>query len=692
MRARGPLDLAPVSLVVLEDLSLSFGSQRIVEALDLRVGEKDRIGLIGPNGSGKSTLMRIFAEQQSPDGGSVRRAKNLRIGYLSQDIVLDTDQGLVEYVLASVPGRSTLEAELAATQAELDAVAARADADPTAMEETLALSEQLASLHERLAAFETLYSEHEAHRILSGLGFGADDGTRPLGEFSGGWRMRAALAALLFAQPDLLLLDEPTNHLDFPSVAWLGAFLQRYNRAFVLICHDREFLNEQIDRVVSFEPEGVRQYRGNYEKYLRQRRDEEEILANQARNLAREREKAEAFIDRFRAQANKAKAVQSRIKALEKMGEVHTFEARRIMRFRFPPTERCSDQVLKVEGLSKSFGDLHLFDGLDLRVRRGDKIGIIGVNGAGKTTLLRMIAGELEQDDGQVSLGAHVKPGYYAQHHADALDRSETIFEAVQRAAPEAGQTRVRTICGAFLFGGDTVDKRVAVLSGGERARVALARIMINPGNFLLMDEPTNHLDLESSESLAEALRSYDGTLIFVSHNRSFIRTLATKIWDVAEGRVEEYPGTLDEYEHARALREEGQVAKSSELSPAPANVVPASPKADVPTSQDSGGARLSRAELKAKKRAEAEARKARAKKVGPLEKKIAKLEAEIEACETEQKELSAELARPRTYEDAAKKNACLDAYQAVTERLDTATAAWEIAQAQLEEAEAALG
>ena len=683
-----------MSLVVLEDLSLSFGSRRIVEHLDLRIAEGDRIGLIGANGSGKSTLLRILADQQAADSGAVRRVKNLRLGYLSQDIELDLEQSLLDHVLSSVPGRASLEEELATTQLELDEVAARAAEDPAAIEATMQLSEQLATLHERLARFETLYAEHEAHRILSGLGFAPEDAARPLREFSGGWRMRGALAALLFAQPDLLLLDEPTNHLDLPSVAWLGAFLQRYGRAFVLICHDREFLNEQIARVVSFESEGVRQYRGDYESYRKQRAEEEEILANQARNMAREREKAEAFIERFRAQANKAKAVQSRIKALEKMGEVTLYEPRRIMRFRFPPSARCSDQVMTVEGLRKSFGDLHLFEGLDLRVARGDKIGIIGVNGAGKTTLLRMMAGELEADGGDIRLGTHVNPGYYAQHHADALDAGDTVYTAVARAAPDEGQTRVRTICGAFLFGGDDVDKPVSVLSGGERARVALARLMIRPGNLLLMDEPTNHLDLESSESLAHALRDYDGTLVFVSHNRSFIRTLATKIWDVSKGRVETYPGSLDEYLYACRLRAEGasdEAAPSAKAdAPAVAKAAPAPAKVE-PTSTDADG-KGSRADQKAKKRAEAERRKARSKKVRPLERRVAELEARIETLEAEQKELSAKLALPAVYEDAAEKSKCLDAYQASAEALDDATAAWEVAQAELESALAELG
>jgi ATP-binding cassette subfamily F protein 3 len=671
-----------VSTVVLEDLSLSFGKKRIVEALDLRIAEGDRIGLIGPNGSGKSTLMKILAGQIEPDSGAVRRVRGLRVGYLSQDIQLDLERSLLSYVRDSVPGRETIETDIQEAQAALDA----SIAEGTDEARTLELSARLAELHERLTHFETLYSEHEAQRILAGLGFSTADGTRPLGEFSGGWRMRAALAALLFQQPDLLLLDEPTNHLDMPSVTWFGHFLQRYGRAFVLICHDRDFLNEQINRVVSFEVEGVRTYKGNYEHYRKQRAEEEEVLSNQARNLAREREKAEQFINRFRAQANKAKAVQSRIKALEKMGEVHSFESRRIMRFRFPPCERTGNEVMRVEGLSKSFGDLHLFSGLDLRVARGEKIGIIGVNGAGKTTLLRMMAGEIPADAGELRTGSRVEMGYYAQHHAEALDRGSTIFEEVSRVDGTQSQTRVRNICGAFLFQGDDVDKRISVLSGGERARVALAKLMLKPGNFLLMDEPTNHLDLESSESLAETLSEYDGTLIFVSHNRSFIRTLATKIWNVADGKVEEYPGTLDEYMHSLELRSEETDAAPKSPKPAP-SVVSAPSKSEAAPAKP----KRSRSEERARKRAEAEARKARAKKLGPLEKEVQTLEARIETLEAEQKERSGELARPEVYEDPSRKSELLDAYSEAAEKLDELTARWEIKSAELEELAAEL-
>jgi ATP-binding cassette subfamily F protein 3 len=431
---------------------------------------------------------------------------------------------------------------------------------------------------------------------------------------------------------------------------------------------------------VSLELEGLRSYPGNYEKYLEQRAEEETILAGKAKNLARERERLTRFVDRFRAQANKARAVQSRIKALERMESVETYQKRGVMRFSFPPTARTVAEVVRVEGLRKAYGDHVVFPGIDLTVRRGEKIGIIGVNGAGKTTLLRMLAGELKQDSGAIKLGNGVELGYYAQHHADMLDLGSTIYEVVQRASPETAPSRVRSICGAFMFSGDDVDKPIKVLSGGEKARVALARLLVAPGNLLLMDEPTNHLDLASSESLAASLGTFDGTLVFVSHNRSLIRTLATKIWNVEDQRVEVYPGTLDEYMYSMAQRRLAVATADTAPRRDPRGAVPVPPAAK------------SRDDDKARKRREAEARRQRSVKLGPLEKTVAQLEDRISALEAEQKARSAELADPGVYDEAARRNKLLSDYQAASDKLEELTARWEVAMAALEAAKAALG
>jgi ATP-binding cassette subfamily F protein 3 len=664
-----------MSLVVLDEVTLFFADRMIFDAASLRLGHGDRIGLIGPNGSGKTTLLKVIAGEQEVDDGKVTRANGIRIGWLPQEISIASGRSLIDMILSSVPGRAELDGRLAAAEAGLEE-ASRAGADEATLLDAAA---DIAELHDRIDHFERFFGEHEALTILAGLGFSPGEEARDIGEFSGGWKMRGVLAGLLFQRPDVLMLDEPTNHLDMPSVAWFSDFLKRWNRCFILISHDREFLNEQISQVVSLELEGIRTYPGNYEKYVEQRAEEETILAGKAKNLERERERLTTFINRFRAQANKAKAVQSRVKWLEKMESVETYQKRGVMRFSFPPTSRTVADVIRVEGLRKAYGDHVVFPGVDLTVRRGEKIGIIGVNGAGKTTLLRMLAGELPHDGGAIKIGSGVEVGYYAQHHADMLDLGATVYEVVQRAAPDTPPARVRSILGAFMFSGDDTDKPVKVLSGGEKARVALARLLVAPGNLLLMDEPTNHLDLASSESLAASLGTFDGTLVFVSHNRSLIRTLATKIWNVEDQRVEIYPGTLDEYMYSMAQR---RIAIATAQDAPRRDVRGAVPQSAVKSRDDD----------KVRKRREAEARQKRSVKLGPLEKTVAQLEERISVLEAEQKARSAELADPRVYDEAARRNKLLSDYQAASDKLEELTARWEAAMAELEAAKANLG
>jgi len=365
------------------------------------------------------------------------------------------------------------------------------------------------------------------------------------------------------------------------------------------------------------------------------------------------------------------------VKMLEKMESVETYAKRGTMRFSFPPTERTVNDVVRVEGLKKAYGAHVVFPGIDLTVRRGEKIGIIGVNGAGKTTLLRMIAGELPRDGGNIKLGAGVEVGYYAQHHADTLDLSATVYEVVQRKSPDTPPSRVRSILGAFMFSGDDVDKPVKVLSGGEKARVALARLLVKPGNLLLMDEPTNHLDLASSESLAASLNTFDGTLVFVSHNRSLIRTLATRVWNVEDGKVETYPGTLDEYMYSMSLRRQALAVDDTG--------VKRDPRGAVPQKQA-----VSRDDDKQRKRREAELRQKRSAKLGPLEKQVAQLEERISTLEAEQKTRSAELSDPTVYDDAARRNKLLTDYQSAADKLEELTGRWEKSMAELEAAKAA--
>jgi ATP-binding cassette, subfamily F, member 3 len=673
-----------MSLVVLDDVTLFFGDRLVFDSISLRLGHGDRVGLIGPNGSGKTTLLKIIAGDQEVDDGVVTRANGVRVGWLPQDISISGGRTLIDMILSSVPGKKELDAQLAAVEEKLSSEGLDDD-------QMIDLAGELGVLHERIDHFDRFFGEHEALAILAGLGFALGDEKRDIGEFSGGWKMRAVLAGLLFQRPDVLLLDEPTNHLDMPSVAWFGEFLKAWTGCFILISHDRDFLNDQIKRVVSLELEGLRSYPGNYEKYIQSREEEETILKGRAKNLAAERERLTSFINRFRAQANKAKAVQSRVKMLEKMETVDVYEKRGTLRFAFPSVSRVGGEPIKVEGLTKAYGEHVVFGKpVDLAVRRGEKIGIIGVNGAGKTTLLRMMAKEIPYDKGTIKIASGVEVGYYAQHHADTLDMDATIYEIISRAAPEASPAKVRSMCGAFMFSGDDVDKYARVLSGGERARVALAKLCIAPGTLMLMDEPTNHLDLASSEALTESLKSYEGTLVFVSHNRSLIRNLATRIWNVEDGKVETYAGTLDEYMYS--MSERRKAAGGDEVAALKIK------NASAPTKHATGKvaavvvAPVSKEDDKARKRREAEERNKRNNKVGPLEKQVAQLEERIAGLETEQKLRSTELADPSVYDDAARRNKLLADYQSSQDTLDELNVRWEKSMADLEAMRAQLG
>jgi ATP-binding cassette subfamily F protein 3 len=552
--------------------------------------------------------------------------------------------------------------------------------------DTMDVAGRLASLHERLLHYDVHYSEHEALSILAGLGFSPGDLDRPLEQLSGGWRMRAILASLLFQQPDLLLLDEPTNHLDMPTVAWFADFLARYKRAFILICHDRDFLNEQISRVISIEQEAVRQFSGNYEQYVKQRVEEEQVLENKAKNLQRQREQAERFIARNRARKDRAKQVQSRIRSLEKMQSVDIYRKRRVMHFSFPSCARAGQEVVRLKDVTKRYGDNVVFNRLDLRVQRGERIGVIGPNGAGKTTLLKLMAGEARPESGTVKLGYNVEAGYFAQHLSETLNRNATVYEEVAARGPDAGVTHIRTLLGSFLFSGDDVDKKVAILSGGERSRVALARLLINPGNLLLMDEPTNHLDLESSESLADSLSTYDGTLIFVSHNRSLIRRLASRIWHVDNGEVETYPGILDEYLDScrRRLAAPGQPDVVTAEKPAAQRGKKPPPRA-VEKPKAAGAGKRTRAENRERKRLEALLREERSRRLSSLRSRVSELEEEIFRLEELQKERSALLADPGVYADKERSTELIRSFNRDKQRLEELTEQWERAQARLE-------
>jgi ATP-binding cassette subfamily F protein 3 len=646
-----------MSLVNAQDLSVAFGERVLFDGAGFVIGPTDRLGLVGANGTGKSTLMKILAGQIVPDAGTLVLRRGARVGYLPQDLAALPEGALVEMVLGTVPGHDALRARLADTEAAL----ARAE-DPT---EQLELAQQLADLHTEVEHFEERYGRHRAERILAGLGFRTEDLVRPTSEFSGGWRMRAALAGLLLQDPDLLLLDEPTNHLDLPTLAWFDDFLRRSRKALVLISHDRDFLNRQIGRVLSLEIEGLRSYPGTYDDYRRHRAEEMEQLVARAENVAAKRAALEAFVARFRAKATKARQAQSRVKMLERLETVELQQERARVQFAFPEVARSGREVATFTQVRKAYGARVIYDGLEATIQRGQRVAVVGMNGAGKTTLLKLLAGESTPDGGTVTLGHNVVLGYYAQHHGEALDRNATILEEVAKLAPDKPQSFVRGVLGSFLFSGDDVDKKIAVLSGGERARVALAKLLLVPSNLLVMDEPTNHLDLDSSEALIEALKGYGGTLVFVSHNRSFLNQLATEVWDVREQRVVPYPGNLDDY-----LYHLQQAVNAAEQSAS----------ADGAAAKEAPRAVSERD----RRRAEAEARQRRSALEGPLKREIASLETAIAALEATQKEREGQLADPALYDDFARARPIIDAHNAARSELEALYVKWEDAQARL--------
>lgn len=651
-----------MSLIAVNNLTLSFGGRTIFNNIGFQINNQDRIGLVGPNGSGKTTLLRILTGEISLGATMVSVAQGVRIGYLPQDISKTAKGTIFDSVINSTPGKKDRDRRL--KQLEYDLKQAE---NP---EHQTKIAHQIADIHQEISHYDLRFSVHRAEDILAGLGFSNESFNTPLSELSGGWKMRAVLAGLLFQEPDVLLLDEPTNHLDFPSVLWLEEFLFNYKQSMILICHDRKFLNRQINRVISLEPEGLRIYTGNYDIYLEARQQEENVLEARARHQEQKVKEAKRFIERFRAKASKARQAQSKIKMLKKQEIIETYKKPNVMHFSFPDVERSGDMVVVIQGVRKTFSGQHLYQDLNLVVRRGERIAIIGKNGVGKTTLLKMIAGEIATNRGTIQLGHNVTMSYYAQHHSELLDERSTILEEVSKIVPNAGVGFVRGVCGAFLFSGDEVEKRVGVLSGGERARVALARTLVKPQNLMLMDEPTNHLDILSCDVLAKALQEYKGTLLFVSHNQGFINRVATKIWDISDGNVEEYPGTLDEYvDHVKRCKKAEPDGKEGEKKKEEAVKKPKTEKLTA----------------KERRRIGAERRMIINQKLGPIKKELAKIELRIDELEKKEKNVSEQLADPETYQDTTRSEPLIGEYRDVKIELSQLMRKWEHQQENLE-------
>jgi ATP-binding cassette subfamily F protein 3 len=634
-------------VIALEAVSKAYGGQQVLRDCRWRIGRGERIGLVGPNGAGKTTLCRILAGAEAPDAGRVHVDSGVTVGYLPQEVTGGEDRTVLAEALAGFEGLWRLEAELERLAASM----ARPGADPS-------LTQAYGEIQHRFEALGGYRLEAQAKAILGGLGFHPDEVHRGLHEFSGGWRMRAALARLLLLRPDLLLLDEPTNHLDLESLGWLEGFLAAYEGSVVLVSHDRYFLNRMATSVAEVSAGTVAVYPGDYDRYLVEREAHRALLEARARNQAKRVAEIERFIERFRYKATKARQVQSRIKMLERLDRIEVESAARRIHFAFPQPPRTGRLVARLTGIHKAYGDTVVYAGLDFTVERGERVALVGANGAGKSTLLRILAGVLPFERGERTLGTHVAAHYYAQHQLDALDPAETVLGEIERADPEAPLQRLRTILGCFLFGGDSVDKRVSVLSGGEKARLALAKMLVRPAALLCMDEPTNHLDLASKEVLEEALAGFTGTIVFISHDRYFINRIATRVVEVRDRRLTSHVGNYDDYVARRSGRAPALDARPPERDPREAPRAPASAgRATRPGSPE---------------------QKALAREVKAIQARLAAVESQIHGLEARLREVGLALADPALYRDGERVRAIAQARKETEERVAWLMKEWE--------------
>jgi ATPase subunit of ABC transporter with duplicated ATPase domains len=527
-------------MIRIDGVSKRHGHQILFLEASAAIHRGEKVGLVGPNGAGKTTIFRMLTGEEEPDDGQVAIDRGVTVGYFSQDV-------------GEMKGASVLEATLdgagpvAAAAHELHELE-HAMADPERADELDALVERYGEVHARFEALGGYALESRAREVLAGLGFSEEQVAGDVGALSGGWKMRVALARILVMQPDALLLDEPTNHLDLESILWLEGWLRAFPGALVMTSHDREFLNRMVSKIVEIDSGELTSYSGNYDFYERQReiaeREQAAQYARQQAMLAKE----QAFIERFKARASHAAQVQSRIKRIDKIERVEPPKKREVIEFEFRPPPRSGDDVARLAGVTKAYGERRVFDGLDLLIRRRERWCVMGANGAGKSTLLKLVVGAAEPDAGAVTLGAAVKLGYFAQHSMDLLEPDASVWETLHDAFPNASIGSLRTLAGAFGFSGDDVEKRVRLLSGGEKARLVLAYMLYDPPNFLVLDEPTNHLDVWTKQTLIRALAEYEGTLLLVSHDRHFLTALTNRVLELDGGEARLYGGGYGEY------------------------------------------------------------------------------------------------------------------------------------------------
>jgi len=695
-------------LIHVEGLTKRYGERVLLEDVSWHVKKRDRIGLSGPNGAGKTTLLRMLAGMEEPDSGSIRMASDTTIGYLPQDGIVHHGRSVYEEVTLAFEELLRLKAEQHRIEERL------ADTSHDDGGDHDVLLNRYAEVMERFKDLGGYEIDANVADVLKGLGFSLRDQSRRTEEFSGGWQMRIALAKLLLARPNLLLMDEPTNHLDLPARNWLEEYLADYPGSVVLVSHDRYFLDATVKRITEVGLRTLTDYHGNYSHYVREHGARMERLRESHRRQSEEIEKAEAFINRFRYQATKARQVQSRIKQLDKVERIEIPPERKKIRFHFPDAPRPGRIVLELKGARKAYGDNVVLRSVDLAVERGDRIALVGPNGAGKSTLMRMLAGEDRPDEGGRTPGHQVVLDYFAQDQASVLNPARSVYEEMTSASATTMVPMIRNILGGFLFSGDDVYKKCGVLSGGERNRLALAKMLLRPSNLLLLDEPTNHLDLDSKEVLLEALADYGGTLIFVSHDRYFIDKLATKVIEIGEGEALLYPGGYEEFVDWKRRRAAGEAAPlpsaphaAAEPRPkpqaAPARLPAASAAPKAPAHKPAKAAKGPSAQAAApgpsappgdplaprlRKPGQPLERQARERELKKTKARAAELEKRIAEKEQAVKALEAQMAAPELYEDRARAEQVAADHKALMWEVGDLMSQWEMVQEGLQELE----
>ena len=639
-------------MISIDNLTVSFGGWTLFDEVSFLVNPKDRIGLVGKNGAGKTTLLRIITGEQQATSGAVTRNSDCTIGYLPQQMKVADTTTLIDETAKAF-------AEVLAIEAEIERITtALAERDDYESAEYEQLMHRLDECNNRYHILGGDSRDADIEKTLLGLGFRREDFDRPTSQFSGGWRMRIELAKLLLRRPSVFLLDEPTNHLDIESIQWLEEYLRNYNGAVLLISHDRAFLDNVTNRTIEISLGKIYDYKVPYSKYVVLRRERREQQMAAYENQQRMIEKTEEFIERFRYKPTKSNQVQSRIKQLERLERIEVDEEDlSTLNIKFPPAPRSGQIVAEVKEVGKSFGAKHVFSGANFVIERGEKIALVGRNGEGKTTLARMLVGELTPSEGTIRLGANVDVGYYAQNQEDLMDGEITVFDTLDRVAVGDIRTRLRDILGAFLFRGEDIDKKVKVLSGGERSRLAMARLMLSPHNLLIMDEPTNHMDMRSKDILKEALMRFDGTVIVVSHDREFLDGMVDKIYEFRDGGVKEYLGGIYYFLEKRKVESLAEIERKA-----------------APTTTTKEGTVASSGKLSYEQKKEQE------KQIRKLRKVVEAIEAELADIEAQIADYDARFASATEYNEADYR-----AYDELKNRYDRQMHEWEKASYELE-------